>query len=140
MAEYRGKKKVARIFTNLLENALRYTPAGSGVTIGIEDEGAFLKAYVDDEGPGLPADLRPAEMFALFGKGKKNGGKAGLGLYFCRVTVERWGGSIGCSSLAEIGIRSLFAATFLADGPKVLARIRGAMAKTSRNSPAPRTC
>jgi signal transduction histidine kinase/CheY-like chemotaxis protein len=100
--------RLRRIFTNLLENALRYTPANSSVTIGVEDEGAFLKAYVDDEGPGLPNDLRPAEMFALFGKGKKNGGKAGLGLYFCRVTVERWGGSIGCSSLAEIGSRFWF--------------------------------
>ena len=99
--------RLRRIFTNLLENALRYTPSGSGVTIGIEDEGAFLKAYVDDEGPGLPAELRPSEMFALFGKGK-NGGKAGLGLYFCKVTVERWGGSIGCSSLAEIGSRFWF--------------------------------
>ncbi len=100
--------RLRRIFANLLENALRYTPAGAGVTVGTEDEGAFLKAYVDDEGPGLPADLRPAEMFALFGKGKKNGGKAGLGLYFCRVTVERWGGSIGCASLAEIGSRFWF--------------------------------
>ncbi len=100
--------RLHRVFTNLLENALRYTPAGSGVTIGIEDEGTFLKAFVDDEGPGLPADLRPAEMFALFGKGKKSGGKAGLGLYFCRITVERWGGSIGCSSLAEIGARFWF--------------------------------
>jgi signal transduction histidine kinase/HPt (histidine-containing phosphotransfer) domain-containing protein len=102
------KTRLQRVFTNLLENALRYTPAGSGVTIGIEDEGGFLKAFVDDEGPGLPADLRPAEMFALFGKGKKSGGKAGLGLYFCRITVERWGGSIGCSSLAEIGSRFWF--------------------------------
>jgi signal transduction histidine kinase/CheY-like chemotaxis protein len=100
--------RLRRIFTNLLENALRYTPANSGVTIGVEDEGAFLKAYVDDEGPGVPADLRPAEMFALFGKEKKNAGKAGLGLYFCRVTVERWGGSIGCASLAEIGSRFWF--------------------------------
>jgi signal transduction histidine kinase/CheY-like chemotaxis protein len=100
--------RLRRIFTNLLENALRYTPPNSSVTIGIEDEGPFLKAYVDDEGPGLPVDLRPAEMFALFGKGQTNGGKAGLGLYFCRVTVERWGGSIGCSSLAKIGSRFWF--------------------------------
>jgi signal transduction histidine kinase/CheY-like chemotaxis protein len=100
--------RLHRIFTNLMENALRYTPAGSGVTIGIEDEGAFLKAYVEDGGPGLPADLRPAEMFALFGKGKKGAGKAGLGLYFCRITVERWGGSIGCASLAETGARFWF--------------------------------
>ena len=100
--------RLHRIFTNLLENALRYTPAGSGVTIGIEDEGAFIKAYVEDGGPGLPADLRPAELFALFGKGTKGGGKAGLGLYFCRITVERWGGSIGCASLSEIGSRFWF--------------------------------
>jgi signal transduction histidine kinase/CheY-like chemotaxis protein len=100
--------RLHRIFSNLLENALRYTPTGSSVTIGIEDEGAYLKAYVDDEGPGLPVDLRPAEMFALFGKGTKSGGKSGLGLYFCRITVERWGGSIGCASLAEIGSRFWF--------------------------------
>jgi signal transduction histidine kinase/HPt (histidine-containing phosphotransfer) domain-containing protein/methylmalonyl-CoA mutase cobalamin-binding subunit len=105
----RGEEtRLRRIFTNLLENALRYTPANSGVTIGVEDEGAFLKAYVDDEGPGLPTDLRPVEIFALFGKEKKDGGKAGLGLYFCRVTVERWGGSIGCASLAELGSRFWF--------------------------------
>ncbi len=100
--------RLHRVFTNMLENALRYTPKGSRVTIGIEDDGRFLKAYVDDEGPGLPEDLRPAEIFALFAKGKESGGKAGLGLYFCRITVERWGGSIGCASLPEKGSRFWF--------------------------------
>lgn len=100
--------RLRRIFTNLLENALRYTPSGSSVTIGILDDGPFLKAYVDDEGPGLRSDFRPAEMFALFGKGKNRGGKAGLGLYFCRVTVERWGGAIGCYSLSGKGSRFWF--------------------------------
>ena len=46
--------RLRRIFANLLENALRYTPARGRVTVGMEDEGGFLKAYVDDEGPGLP--------------------------------------------------------------------------------------
>ena len=46
--------RLQRIFSNLLENALRYTPAGGRVTIGVEDEEDFLRAYVDDEGPGLP--------------------------------------------------------------------------------------
>jgi signal transduction histidine kinase/CheY-like chemotaxis protein len=102
----RGEKtRLLRVFSNLLENALRYTPTGSGVTIGIEEDGGFLKAYIDDEGPGLPADLRPAQIFSLFSKGKENGGKAGLGLYFCRITVERWGGTIGCASLTEKGSR-----------------------------------
>jgi signal transduction histidine kinase/DNA-binding NarL/FixJ family response regulator len=100
--------RLQRIFSNLLENALRYTPAGRHVTIGVEDEGDFLKAYVDDEGPGLPRDLRPEQIFGLFMKGKQSGGKAGLGLYFCRITVERWGGSIGCVTLPERGSRFWF--------------------------------
>jgi signal transduction histidine kinase/HPt (histidine-containing phosphotransfer) domain-containing protein/ActR/RegA family two-component response regulator len=100
--------RLQRIFSNLLENALRYAPAGRRVTIGVEDEGDFLRAYVDDEGPGLPHDLRPEQIFGLFMKGKQSGGKAGLGLYFCRVTVERWGGSIGCVTLPERGSRFWF--------------------------------
>jgi len=102
------ESRLQRIFSNLLENALRYTPAGCRVTIGVEDEGDFLKAYVDDEGPGLPQDLRPEQIFGLFMKGRQSGGKAGLGLYFCRITVERWGGSIGCVTLPEKGSRFWF--------------------------------
>jgi CheY-like chemotaxis protein len=41
-------------------------------------------------------------------KGEHSGGKAGLGLYFCRITVERWGGSIGCVTLPERGSRFWF--------------------------------
>jgi signal transduction histidine kinase/HPt (histidine-containing phosphotransfer) domain-containing protein/ActR/RegA family two-component response regulator len=105
----RGEEsRLQRIFANLLENALRYTPAGSGVTVGVEDEREFLRAYVDDEGPGLPKDLRPEQIFGLFMKGKQGGGKAGLGMYFCRITVERWGGQIGCVSLTEKGSRFWF--------------------------------
>jgi signal transduction histidine kinase/HPt (histidine-containing phosphotransfer) domain-containing protein/ActR/RegA family two-component response regulator len=105
----RGEEsRLLRIFSNLLENALRYTPAGAEVRVNVEDEGDFRKAYIDDEGPGLPNDLRPEQIFGLFGKGKQSGGKAGLGLYFCRITVERWGGSIGCVSLPEKGSRFWF--------------------------------
>jgi signal transduction histidine kinase/DNA-binding NarL/FixJ family response regulator len=102
------ESRLLRIFSNLLENALRYTPAGGRVTVGVENEGDFLKAFVDDEGPGLPQDLRPEQIFGLFMKGKQSGGKAGLGLYFCRITVERWGGRIGCVTLPEKGARFWF--------------------------------
>jgi signal transduction histidine kinase/HPt (histidine-containing phosphotransfer) domain-containing protein/ActR/RegA family two-component response regulator len=102
------ESRLRRIFSNLLENALRYTPAGRRVAVGVENEGDFLKAFVDDQGPGLPQDLRPEQIFGLFMKGKQGGGKAGLGLYFCRITVERWGGSIGCVTLPEKGSRFWF--------------------------------
>lgn len=100
--------RLRRIFTNLLENALRYSLSNTTVSIKITEEGAFLKICVDDEGPGLPPDLQPAQIFTLFSKGQEGGGKAGLGLYFCRITVERWGGSIGCESLPQKGARFWF--------------------------------
>jgi signal transduction histidine kinase/HPt (histidine-containing phosphotransfer) domain-containing protein len=102
------ESRLGRVFTNLLENALRYSSEGGNVTVGLQTDGEFRKAFVADEGPGLPPDLRPAQMFALFSKGKEGGGKAGFGLYFCRTTVERWGGSITCASLPEIGSRFCF--------------------------------
>lgn len=100
--------RLRRIFTNLVENALRYSPKGTTVTLGAEDEGEFIRAFVDDEGPGLPEADAPTRMFTLFGKGKTGGGKAGLGLYFCKITVERWGGTIGCEPRREKGTRFWF--------------------------------
>jgi signal transduction histidine kinase/CheY-like chemotaxis protein/HPt (histidine-containing phosphotransfer) domain-containing protein len=95
--------RLDRIFGNLLENTLRYSPPKSTVTIGVEDQGAFVVAFVDDEGPGLPPDLPTNQLFALFSKGKSHSGKAGLGLYFCKITVERWGGTVGAENRAQGG-------------------------------------
>jgi signal transduction histidine kinase/CheY-like chemotaxis protein len=100
--------RLQRVFANLLENALRYSPPDSRVSVGFELEEGFCRVQVDDEGPGLPQDLTPAQIFGLFSKGKESAGKAGLGLYFCRITVERWGGTVGCASLPEKGSRFWF--------------------------------
>ncbi|MFZ3215468.1 MAG: response regulator [Candidatus Acidiferrales bacterium] len=100
--------RLDRIFGNLLENSMRYAPKSSTVTIGLEEQGAFVLAFVDDEGPGLPPDQRPDQLFALFAKGKSHAGKAGLGLYFCKITVERWGGAIGAETRASGGSRFWF--------------------------------
>ena len=104
--------RLQRIFGNLLENAMRYTPRGRGVTLGVEDEGSRILAFVDDEGPGLPpGDVKGSsagKLFALFAKGKDRPGKAGLGLYFCKVTVERWGGTIGAENRPQGGSRFWF--------------------------------
>lgn len=102
------KSRLMRIFANLVENALRHAPKGSAVTIGLVDDGGNVKACVDDEGPGLPKGFQSSDAFALFSKGKKGSGKAGMGLYFCRITVERWSGTIGCESLPRRGARFWF--------------------------------
>jgi signal transduction histidine kinase/CheY-like chemotaxis protein len=100
--------RLDRIFGNLLENALRYSPNGTTVTIGLEDKGNAVLAFVDDQGPGLPKDQPAGQMFALFAKGKDKPGKAGLGLYFCKITVERWGGTIGAETRTKGGTRFWF--------------------------------
>src|SRR5271155_3724048 len=100
--------RIDRIFGNLLENAMRYAPKGTSVTIGLQDQDGFVFAFVDDEGPGLPLDQRPDQLFALFSKGKAHAGKAGLGLYFCKINVERWGGAIGAETRAGGGSRFWF--------------------------------
>jgi signal transduction histidine kinase/CheY-like chemotaxis protein/HPt (histidine-containing phosphotransfer) domain-containing protein len=100
--------RIDRIFGNLLENAMRYSPKNTTVTVGVEDQGSFVLAFVDDEGPGLPKDQAESQLFALFSKGKSHAGKAGLGLYFCKITVERWGGSIGAETRAQGGSRFWF--------------------------------
>ena len=100
--------RLDRIFGNLLENAMRYSPKNTTVTVGVEDQGAFILAFVDDQGPGLPKDQPESQLFALFSKGKSHSGKAGLGLYFCKITVERWGGTIGAETRAQGGSRFWF--------------------------------
>ncbi len=100
--------RLERIFGNLLENALRYSPKGTTVTINVEDQAQFVRASVNDQGPGLPTDKPQAQMFQLFARGKAHAGKAGLGLYFCKITVERWGGTIGAETRTEGGSRFWF--------------------------------
>jgi hypothetical protein len=100
--------RLDRVFGNLLENALRYSPPNTTVTIGLEEKGKQVLAFVDDQGPGLPKDQSPDQMFALFAKGKDKPGKAGLGLYFCKITVERWGGTIEAETRTKGGTRFWF--------------------------------
>lgn len=114
----RGEEtRLRRLFLNLLENALRYSPAEGTVTVGLERQEGTCTAFVDDEGPGLPEDLNPTEVFSLLSQGKQGGGKVGLGLYFCKVTVERWGGTVGCTSLSKRGSRFWFRLPQVIDAP-----------------------
>lgn len=101
------KTRLERILSNLIENALRYSPPHSIVTVGCRDEGDRILATIDDQGPGIPPEIAPT-LFQKFAQGKKGRGKIGLGLYFCRITVEHWGGTIGHEPLDTGGTRFWF--------------------------------
>lgn len=101
------RSRLERVFSNLIENALRHSPPGSAVTVGLRDEGEFLRATIDDQGPGVPPAVA-ATLFQKFAQGKGKSGKIGLGLYFCRITVEHWGGTIGQERAPSGGSRFWF--------------------------------
>ena len=89
-----------RLFANLLENASKYTPDGSPITIVAsvlhEGDERYVKVEVQDEGPGLPVAMA-SRLFEKFTRGEKESAKPGigLGLAICRAIVTAHGGKIG---------------------------------------------
>jgi signal transduction histidine kinase len=101
------KSRLERVFFNLVDNALRHGPSGSVVTVGVTRDGDDILITVDDEGAGVPPNLA-GTIFDKFSQGRERGGKVGLGLYFCRITVEHWGGRIGYTPRPAGGSRFWF--------------------------------
>lgn len=84
-----------RVFANLLENAAKYTPAGTPLRIAAEAEGDTVRITLDDDGPGLPPGREEA-VFEKFERGSKEAAApgVGLGLAICRAIVQAHGGRI----------------------------------------------
>lgn len=93
--------KLERVISNLVENALRNVPEGGQVVVSSLDRGDSVLIEISDDGPGVPEEAA-GRLFQKMAKGKKGGGKIGLGLYFCKLTVQSWGGEIGYKP-AELG-------------------------------------
>jgi two-component system, OmpR family, sensor histidine kinase BaeS len=93
--------RIRQVLTNLLSNALRYTPAGGTVVIRLrrgrlQKEGDQLLLDVQNSGAGIPADELP-HVFERFYKSTDSGGM-GLGLAIARHLVEAHGGTIRADS------------------------------------------
>jgi signal transduction histidine kinase len=91
--------RLERVMENLVGNAIRYSPDGGQVTIGIQATGAEAIVTVSDEGEGIPADILPKlfQRFYRAGPGDASNG-LGLGLYNSRLIVEHHGGRIWVDS------------------------------------------
>jgi len=96
--------RLFRVLTNLLDNALRHSPPAGLVTITMHRENTSVCVAVEDQGAGVPNELIP-RLFEKLARGHERGAGTGLGLYFCRITVERWGGSIGYEARQQGGAR-----------------------------------
>lgn len=93
---------IERVLANLLENAAKYTPAGTSVTISALIDGKTLVVSVVDDGPGLPPALQK-KLFDKFTRGETESATSGvgLGLAICKAIVEAHHGSISAHNLAD---------------------------------------
>jgi heavy metal sensor kinase len=97
-----------QVLVNLVDNALKHTPAGGQVTIGCRPDGADVRLWVEDTGVGIPEEHQ-ARVFDRFyrvdtGRARAAGG-TGLGLAMCHAIIAAHGGSIALGSRGGHGTR-----------------------------------
>ena len=90
--------RLAQVVTNLLSNALKFSPAHDEVVVEIEEATDVVRILVRDHGAGIPADFKP-HIFERFAQAdatdvRQNGG-TGLGLSIVKQIVDRLGGDVG---------------------------------------------
>ena len=105
------RDKVRQVLVNLVENAIKYSPDGGRVEVGVESQEENVLFHVRDEGLGIPSDeqSRVFEKFYRVDPHMTRGvGGTGLGLYICNELVSRMGGHIWLESKAGEGSTFLF--------------------------------
>jgi two-component system OmpR family sensor kinase len=95
------ESSLQQVLANLLANAHTHTPPGTHVDVRLVRDGDAVVLDVVDDGPGIPAVLRPT-LFHRFARGdtarNRNGGSTGLGLAIADAIVTAHGGAIAVSS------------------------------------------
>ncbi|HEX6305760.1 MAG TPA: GAF domain-containing protein [Anaerolineales bacterium] len=107
---------IRRVLSNLLENAIKFAPAGGKILVGTQQEDDCIQVWVADDGPGIP----PSEQERIFDKYARlhaqEGPKGiGLGLAYCRLAVEGHGGRIWVESSPGSGSRFTFTLPIASD-------------------------
>ncbi len=92
--------RLLQVLTNLLGNAIKFSPRGARVTLEIGAAGERVRFAVRDEGPGIAAEecAQLFERFSQLEEGRRHGGGTGLGLAISKAIVEAHGGEIGVES------------------------------------------
>lgn len=93
------ERRIERVLTNFIQNAIRYTPHDSPIIVELRIEGGYAHVGVEDRGPGLPPEEARC-AFEKFRRGSTSRGRSGfgLGLYVSRKIIDAHGGRIGVES------------------------------------------
>jgi len=98
-------ERLGQVFRNLIDNAISFSPKVATVTIGARIEGSNVRAFVDDEGPGIP-EGNLERVFERFYTERPSehgfGTNSGLGLAIARQIVESHGGYIRAQNRAAL--------------------------------------
>ncbi|WP_343350762.1 ATP-binding protein [Pseudomonas sediminis] len=90
--------RLQQVLSNLLSNALKFSPAGSQVLLSAQELGGQIRILVVDQGPGVPAEFVD-RLFEKFSQAdasdRRQKGGTGLGLAISKELIERMGGCIG---------------------------------------------
>jgi PAS domain S-box-containing protein len=110
--------RMIQLLTNLLGNAVKFSPSGSAIRLAVRSDGSSVVFSVADEGRGIPAD-KLESIFERFqqvdASDSRDKGGSGLGLTICRSIVRQHGGEIGVES--QPGNGSTFTVTMPAGKP-----------------------
>jgi len=102
------RERLLQVFANLIGNAIKFTPEGGSITVGVEARGPEVRFAVNDTGPGILEDALP-HVFDRFWQAQKTARLGtGLGLSIAKGIVEAHGGRIWVESQLGIGTKFFF--------------------------------
>jgi signal transduction histidine kinase/ActR/RegA family two-component response regulator len=106
-AEVMGDQdRLIQVFTNLISNAIKFSPAGGEVSVALEVASGLAQVRVRDRGPGIPPEFQ-GRIFGKFQQAESSAsrrhGGTGLGLAIARAIVERHEGTVSFTTAAGAG-------------------------------------
>jgi two-component system, OmpR family, sensor kinase len=95
------RDELVRMVANLVGNALRHTPSGTEIRVRLRANGTHGELVVEDDGPGIPDDLRARIFDRFVRRGGEGAGSTGIGLAIVRAAAQRHGGDVRVEATHE---------------------------------------
>ncbi|MBF6619619.1 MAG: HAMP domain-containing histidine kinase [Patulibacter sp.] len=106
------RDELVRMVANLVGNALRHTPDGTTIRVRLRATGARGELVVEDDGPGIPAELRERIFERFVRRGGESAGSTGIGLAIVRAAAQHHGGDARFEPVHPDGSGARFVVTF----------------------------